>query len=170
MPVLTYPEAGATRNPTLPSGYRHLSHTARLGEGEAVFTAAAEAVLSWEMHRHLIGVRIQADGPRAVRGAHVEVTLGAGPLRITAPCEVVWTVDDEHRAGFAYGTLPGHPERGEEAFVVTLAEDGGVTLTVRAFSRPAARFARAAGPLVPVFQHAYARGLGRTLRRLAAAR
>jgi uncharacterized protein (UPF0548 family) len=46
-------------------------------------------------------------------------------------------IDEENRRGFAYGTPPGHPEQGEEAFVVALREDGQVTFTVTAFSRPA---------------------------------
>jgi uncharacterized protein (UPF0548 family) len=30
------------------------------------------------------------------------------------PCRVVYVVDEPRRAGFAYGTLPGHPEIGGE--------------------------------------------------------
>ncbi len=92
------------------------------------------------------------------------VSLGAGPLRVSGPCAVVWAVREPGRAGFAYGTLPGHPECGEEAFLVTLDEAGEVHLTVTAFSRPALWFTRVAGPLVPVVQRAYARSCGRTLR------
>lgn len=44
--------------------------------------------------------------------------VGAGPLRLRAPCRVVYTVTESRRRGFAYGTLPGHPECGEEAFVI----------------------------------------------------
>jgi uncharacterized protein (UPF0548 family) len=79
---------------------------------------------------------------------------------------VTWSVDDERQAGFGYGTLPGHPERGEEAFLVERDDGGEVWFTVRAFSRPARWFTRAAGPAVVAFQHAYARRLGATLRRL----
>ncbi|NEE35777.1 DUF1990 domain-containing protein, partial [Streptomyces sp. SID7982] len=68
-----------------------------------------------------------------------------------------------------YGTLAGHPERGEECFTVDLADDGTVWFTVLAFSRPASWYTRLAGPLVPVVQHWYARRLGRTLRRIVAA-
>ena len=60
---------------------------------------------------------------------------------------VVYVVDEPRRRGFAYGTLPGHPETGEEAFVVELQEGDEVTFTITAFSRPASRLARAAGPV-----------------------
>jgi uncharacterized protein (UPF0548 family) len=89
-----------------------------------------------------------------------------GPLRLWAPCRVVWTVDERRRAGWAYGTLPGHPQCGEEAFVVSRDGSGTVWLTVLAFSRPAAWWTRAAGALVPVFQRVYARRCGTVLRGL----
>lgn len=164
---LTYAEVGATRRGPLPDGYHHLHHTARIGRGRAAFEAAGAAVTGWGMHRGS-GARVRATADRAEAGVSVQVSLGAGPLRLTAPCEVVWTVHEKDRTGFAYGTLPGHPECGEEAFTVDLHDDGSVWFTVLAFSRPAAWYTRLAGPLVPVAQRLYARRLGRTLHRIAA--
>jgi uncharacterized protein (UPF0548 family) len=86
-------------------------------------------------------------------------------VAIAAPCQVVWTVAEEDRAGFAYGTLPGHPAQGEESFVVNQDGDGVVWFTITSFSRPARWYAAAAGPLVPVLQQAYARRCGQVLRR-----
>ena len=94
--------------------------------------------------------------------------LGIGSLGLPVPCRVVWAVEEERRAGFAYGTLPGHPERGEEAFVVDLAPDGAVWFTVRAVSRPAAWYMQAAGPLGRLGQRIFARRYGSALERLAA--
>jgi len=48
--------------------------------------------------------------------------------------------------GFAYGTLPGHPGRGEEAFIIQQHSGGTVSFTIAAFSRPATALAKAAGP------------------------
>jgi uncharacterized protein (UPF0548 family) len=163
MDGLTYDEVGATRDGPLPTGYRHLSYRTRLG-GD-VLRVAGEAVLSWRMHE-AAGVRVRASAPRAAEGVTLTSELGAGPLRLVAPCRVVWTVDDDGQVGFGYGTLPGHPARGEEAFVVSRAAEGEVWFTVTAFSRPARWFTRVAGPVVPVFQRAYARRLGRALKRL----
>ncbi|MEW2544345.1 DUF1990 domain-containing protein [Streptomyces sp. NPDC047002] len=168
MGPFTYPEVGATRLGPLPEGYRHLHHTARIGRGRAVFDAAGAAVTTWRMHR-ATGVRVRADSPWARPGALVELSLGVGPLRGAARCEVVWTAYERGRTGFGYGTLPGHPESGEESFVVDLREDGSVWFTVMAFSRHGRWFTRACGPLVRLLQRAYARRLGRALRRLAAA-
>ncbi len=165
---LSYPEAGATRLGPMPDGYHHLHHTTRIGRGREVFDAAGEAVTTWRMHR-ASGVRLRTTARRAEPGARVEVSAGIGPLRIAAPCEVVWAELGRDRAGFGYGTLQGHPECGEESFVVDIRDDGSVWFTVMAFSRPAIRLTRLAGPLVPVLQKAYARWLGRTVRRLATA-
>ncbi|MGG2460031.1 DUF1990 family protein [Streptomyces sp. RGM 3693] len=162
---LTYPERGGTRHTPLPPGYHHLREAVRLGHSPTAFAAAGDAVATFRMHR-AAGTRIRAGSPRAAPGVTVDVSLGIGPLRITGPCRVVWTVDTADRAGFAYGTRPGHPECGEEAFVVERRPDGSVWLTVTAFSRPARALTRLAGPLVPVFQRAYVRHLGATLRRL----
>ncbi|MFH8222902.1 DUF1990 family protein [Streptomyces sp. NPDC018057] len=161
----TYEEVGATRDQgPCPPGFRPLHVRTRIGEGEEVFRRAAEAVFTWELHR-AAGVGIDTAAERAAPGAEVTVTL-AGLIK--APCRVVWTAEEPRRAGWAYGTLPGHPESGEESFVVDRTGDGTVWLTVTAFSRPARWYARAGGPATRGFQHAYARRCGTVLRRLCA--
>jgi uncharacterized protein (UPF0548 family) len=68
------------------------------------------------------------------------------------PARVVYVIDEPDRKGFAYGTLPGHPERGEESFVVERRPDESVWLTIRAFSRPSNRFFWAAYPALRLLQ------------------
>jgi uncharacterized protein (UPF0548 family) len=165
---VTYREVGGTRRLPLPAGYHHLRVRTTVGRGREAYAAAGRAVTRWRMHRAL-GVTVEAQGPAAEPGVPVVVGLGVGRLRLRAPCAVVWTVVDERRTGFAYGTLPGHPVSGEEAFVVGLEPDGSVVLTVTSFGRPVAWCARLAGPLVPVLMRAYARRCGRVLRRLVTA-
>jgi uncharacterized protein (UPF0548 family) len=161
--MVTYAEVGAARDGPLPAGYRHLYHHVRLPP--AAFRRAGEAVLTWRMHR-AAGVRIEPSAPRAAPGVTLRAGLGVGRLRLWVPCEVVWAVDSDEQIGFGYGTLPGHPECGEEAFVVERDADGSVGFTVRAFIRPARWYTRAGGPTVPMVQLAYARWCARTLRRL----
>ncbi|MER5197222.1 DUF1990 domain-containing protein [Streptomyces sp. NPDC002755] len=161
----TYDDVGATRDRPghCPPGFHSLHVRTRLGEGHDVFRRAAEAVLTWEMHRTL-GVGMDTTAERAAPDVEVTVTL-AGLIK--APCRVVWTVDEHRRAGWAYGTLPGHPECGEESFVVDRTGDGTVWLTVSAFSRGAKWYARAAGPATRGLQQAYARRCGVVLRELS---
>ena len=47
--------------------------------------------------------------------------------------------------GFSYGTLPGHPESGEEQFLLELDDDRRVRFTISAISRPASPLAKLSG-------------------------
>ena len=143
--ALTYPEVGATSGP-LPAGYHHLTRTAEVGHGRERFDAAARTVLTWEMHRRA-GVAVRPSEAGVTEGGVAVLRLGIGPLAVEAPVRVVALVEEERRRGFVYGTLPGHPETGEESFVVRLHDDDRVTFTVTAFSRPATLLARLGGPV-----------------------
>ncbi|AKL68864.1 MULTISPECIES: DUF1990 family protein [Streptomyces] len=166
--TVSYPDRGATRRRPLPAGYHHLRHRTRIGHGRAAFEAAGVAVTTFHAHR-ASGMRVRADAGAVRPGSRVVVGIGIGPLRIEAPCEVVWTAYEPRRIGFAYGTLAGHPECGEESFLVDIDADGAVWFEVTAFSRPATWYTRLAGPVIPFLQLRYARWLGHRLRRLAAA-
>jgi uncharacterized protein (UPF0548 family) len=143
----TYPEVGATRG-ALPAGYHHVNRSARVGTGRARFEQAAQRVMRWEMLRGA-GIRVTPSSEVAQVGSVVFVHLG--PVR--APCRVVYVVDDENRRGFAYGTLPGHAERGEELFAVRYdPADEAVYAEVTAFSRHATWWSRAVGPGTSLLQ------------------
>lgn len=162
---LTYPDVGATATDHLPAGYRHVDRTIALGTGPDLHRRAAEAVLTWQLHSHL-GARLTADRPRAEPGATVVLSFGLAPLAITVPCRVVHLFSGPDTDGFAYGTLPGHPESGEEAFVVRTHPDGKVTFTIRAFSRHAAWFSRALPPAARLAQELATRRYLQTMKRL----
>jgi uncharacterized protein (UPF0548 family) len=147
---LTYADVGATQG-ALPSGYHHLRGSRVIGSNAETFAAAASALLAWEVQLRA-GFRVTASAAVAEPGAVVLLSAGAGPLGIQAPCRVVYTVTETRRRGFAYGTLPGHPECGEEAFMVEQRADGRIVVSITAFSRPASLAARAAGPLGRLIQ------------------
>ncbi|CAM3513837.1 DUF1990 domain-containing protein [Mycolicibacterium frederiksbergense] len=144
---LTYPDVGATKGP-LPDGYQHVRAHAVIGHGRTRFEDAADAVLHWGMQRGA-GVLVEADADVATVGA--EVTVGFWPLR--APCRVVYVLEETDRRGFAYGTLPGHPETGEELFAVRYdPADGTVHAEVTAFARHATWWSRLGGPVTRLAQ------------------
>ena len=143
---LTYREVGATRHGFLPTGYGHVHRAVTVGAGRAAFERAADGLFGWDMHRGA-GLTVVGSAEPAAPGVVVVLRAGRAPLRLTIPCRVVYTVSEANRRGFAYGTLPGHPERGEEAFMITMAGSGEVGLHIRAFSRPASLLARCGGPL-----------------------
>jgi uncharacterized protein (UPF0548 family) len=144
---LTYREVGATAGP-LPDGYHHVRKDAVIGQGRQRFDEAAAKVMRWGMLRGA-GVRVEATSEVAAVGS--EVLVGLGPLR--APCRVVYVIDETDHRGFAYGTLPGHPESGEELFAVRYdPASGDVHAEVTAFSRHATWWSRLAAPVTSLAQ------------------
>ena len=141
----SYAEVGGTHEGDLPAGYDHVERSHVVGSGRGDFDRAAAAVFRWAAQRGA-GLRVQADGPASTPGTVVLMTAGLRRLGLDIPCRVVWVVDTPDRRGFGYGTLPGHPESGEESFVVSLEPGGDVVYTLRAFSRLATPLARLGGP------------------------
>jgi uncharacterized protein (UPF0548 family) len=149
---VTYDAIGATRDPALaPAGFRRLERRARIGSGEERWRHATREVLGWGVKRRS-GFRVRQIAARDDGRVHQGDTamLGFGPLR--EPVRVVYVVDEPDRQGFGYGTLEGHPLRGEESFVVERRDDGAVWIVVRSFSRPSTRLWTLLGPLVRVAQ------------------
>ncbi|MCW2687520.1 MAG: hypothetical protein JWR37_2410 [Mycobacterium sp.] len=157
---LTYREVGATAG-ALPDGYHHSRVTAPIGNGRDRFEEAGDAVMRWGMQRGA-GLKVEASNGVAAVGTVALVRIG--PVRV--PCRVVYVVDEPDRRGFAYGTLPGHPESGEERFAVRYdpATDT-VYGEVTAFSRPATWWSRLGGPVATLAQGVIARRYLRDLSR-----
>lgn len=149
-PEVTYAEVGQTRG-ELPEGYHHVRRSAVIGTGSRAFADAAEKVMRWQVQKGA-GMQVDASSPVAEPGTVVRTTLRLGPVPFVAPCRVVYVIYEQRRQGFGYGTLPGHPETGEEAFIVTHEPDDSVTLTVIAFSRPATLLTRLGSPVARVVQ------------------
>ncbi|NMD54072.1 MULTISPECIES: DUF1990 family protein [Tsukamurella] len=142
---LTYPEVGATRDDDPPDDAHALRCERVVGHGPEDFAAVREAILGFGMQRGA-GLKVRASTPTAEVGTVLVLSTPLfGPIRI--PCRVVYVVDEPGRAGFAYGTLPGHPESGEELFSVELRPDGAVVAVVAAFSRPGRWYSRLGGPV-----------------------
>jgi uncharacterized protein (UPF0548 family) len=145
----TYAEVGATAA-KLPSSYNYLRAQRVLGHGAELFEECARVILNWGIQKGA-GFRVSNEGPVVARGEN-RLGLHWGPFQTWAVCRVVYVIDEPKRKGFAYGTLPGHPERGEESFIVSIDDDGKVTFDIKAFSKPARWFARLSGTFVRILQ------------------
>ncbi|MFI6867132.1 DUF1990 family protein [Nocardia sp. NPDC050406] len=146
-----YAEVGATAG-EFPRGYHHFRVRRRIGAGRGLFERAGVDIRAYRM-QHGTGIFQEASTAVAEPGTRLTVRLGVGPVGITAPCQVVYVVDEPNRRGFAYGTLPGHPEIGEELFAVEYdPADESVYGVVAAFSRPGTWYTRLGGPVVRLIQ------------------
>jgi uncharacterized protein (UPF0548 family) len=74
-----------------------------------------------------------------------------GPVHVIIACRISNVLDEANRFGFTYVTLPGHPECGEETFMLSRA-DGEITFTMSAYSRPAELLAQLGGPVTRFMQ------------------
>jgi uncharacterized protein (UPF0548 family) len=169
--LFTYDAVGATGSgaSAMPAGYHELRRSTIIGRGREAFDLAGDALMSWQMHRD-VGIHVTVSSPRAESGAVAAMRMGPRRLGVGFRCRVVYSVAEDRRIGFAYGTLPGHPESGEEAFVVEHLPNDDVVLEVIAFSRPARWFTRVGGPLARAAQVMMLRHYARALKRRASAR
>lgn len=163
-PPLTYAPHGGSLDldpARVPAGFRVFRHEAVIGAGRERWASASDAVLEWALQR---GAGIRVSTPRVVVGGDVTLTiplLGFVPVRAYA--RVLLLVDEPDRSGFIYGTLPGHPERGEEAFLVTIDDADTVRVVVQGFSRPSPGIWTLGAPFLRLAQSIYTRRYLRAL-------
>jgi uncharacterized protein (UPF0548 family) len=166
---LSYPFVGATAN-SPPTGYV-VDHTRiNLGDSEQVFTAAKAALKRWE-HFQLGWVEAWSPQTPIQTGEVVAVIARAAGVWWLNACRIVYVVDEHapvRRFGFAYGTLPGHVESGEERFLLEWDRDeGSVWYDILAFSRPNQLLAKLGYPFVRRIQKRFARDSAATMKRAA---
>lgn len=146
----TYDHMGSTLDPHCDSRGNRYERQVTVGHGRPAFAAARTALRDWRPQRSL-GASIIPEHVVPDHGETVIVRLGA--LRLCVPNRIVAVVDEPNRYGYAYGTLPGHPERGEELFLLELDDAGAVLLTIRVDAQPADQLRRL-GPLIRPIQRA----------------
>jgi uncharacterized protein (UPF0548 family) len=155
----SYSAVGCTAG-TPPAGYVVDRTRIKLGEGEPAFQSAKAALRRWEQF-HLGWVEAwRPDTP--IQSGEVVAVLGrAIGLWWLNSCRIVYVVDESgsiSRFGFAYGTLPGHVESGEERFLIEWNRgDDSVWYDILAFSRPNHFLTRLGYPLVRRLQKRFGR-------------
>jgi uncharacterized protein (UPF0548 family) len=166
----SYAAVGATRL-TPPAGYDVDRTRVRLGQGERVFRAARAALERWE-HFQLGWVEAWSRETPLQPGEVVAVMGRACGWWWLNACRIVYVVDESgpiDRFGFAYGTLPGHAESGEERFLIEWnRQDDSVWYDILAFSRPNYFAARLGYPLVRRLQKRFGRDSAAAMLKAAA--
>ena len=146
-----------------PAGFHRLNYSATLSRRD--FDAAARDLFVWKMHSQA-GLQVQASDIPLRRNTVVLMRWRLGGLSIRIPCRVIEVVEEPERWGFTYGTLAGHPEAGEERFVLEHLDDGRILFTITASSRSASALARLGGPMSRVAQRSMTRRYLRALDQL----
>ena len=154
-----YEAVGATAG-TPPTGYVVDRTRIKLGEGEPVFRSAIAALRRWEQFQ-LGWVEAWPSGTQVRPGEAVAVMGRAVGVWWLNACRVVYVVDGAgpvSKFGFAYGTLPGHVECGEERFLVEWDRgDDAVWYDILAFSRPHHVLTRLGYPVARRLQRRFGR-------------
>jgi len=140
----TYTNVGATATPQSKLPIPHsftVDHTrVELGQGSATFDRAKSALAAWKQF-NLGWLEAWPNTTPLRTGETVLVIARAGGLWWTSAARIVYTIDEisaaTSRFGFAYGTLPGHVESGEERFLIEWDPATDVVyFDILAFSRP----------------------------------
>jgi len=157
---LTYGAVGAT-SATMPEDWYHTARYRTLGEGDALWSRAVQALQGWRMF-DVPWVRLQAPGPPEVGQTlgFASRQFGLWGVHVVRVVQT-WEEDDGavRRVGFAYGTLPHHAVRGEERFSLRQEGRGGpVAFGIRQFSRPSSWMLKALGPMSRSVQEAFVDG------------
>lgn len=155
----TYSAVGATAT-TPPAGYVVDNTRIKLGEGEPVFHSAIAALRRWEQF-HLGWVEAWSPDTPIQIGEVVAVMGRAIGLWWLNACRIVYVLDESgpnSKFGFAYGTLPGHVESGEERFLIEWdRSDNSVWYDILAFSKPNHFLTRLGYPMVRRTQKQFGR-------------
>ena len=172
----SYPEVGSTAKLDAPAVREALAsrydidlHEFVLGTGQALFERARASLLAW---RHFEVPWLQLHGSGAVASGQVVATLvSVAGLWFLNPCRVVYADSSlgDASVAFAYGTLRGHAESGEERFRVSLdPTTEQVVYEIAAFSRPAVLLSKLGYPLARRIQRRFAASSAQALARAAA--
>lgn len=125
-----------------------------VGAGPDDFAAAVSCFRGLDSQRSV--ATVWPHDATATVGETVLIALAFGPVTVVAVNRIVAVMDEADRWGFAYVTLPGHAEVGEEAFVVERRSDGTVAARVVAVARVALPGGRFIQPLLVPLQRRFA--------------
>ena len=182
-----WPEITRT-DPAPRRGWKIDRHRVLLGRGADTYAVACQALRQWKMFpRQMCQVfwpdcpqepgtvvavlyRAQAFGLWMLFPARVVYTVGSPTFhvgRVQAPASSAPQAQTEcgPAYGFAYGTLPDHPERGEERFLIEWNRaDDTVWYDLLAISRPGHWLARLGYPYARYEQARFRRLSGRAMQ------
>jgi uncharacterized protein (UPF0548 family) len=159
----SYPHVGCTRGDP-PARWAVDRYRTVLAPGRDAFERARSLVRRWTMFR-MSWIELHTPDAPIQAGTTVAILARSLGVWTVNAARVVYVVDERDRYGFAYGTLPGHVEMGEELFLVEHTPEDLVAYSILAVSKPRAPLARVAHPWVRREQRRFGRGSLAAMRR-----
>lgn len=162
----SYQEVGQTKftKPILHFDNDH--NSILLGNGNDVWLKAKNALDAWEQFPSK-WTTIYPKNTALKEGEVVAVLFRVLGLWWTNSARIVYSFDEPNRYGFAYGTLPGHIEKGEEVFWIERDYQGDIYYHIKAFSRPRFWLVRLAYPFARWNQKRFVRDSKLRMKELA---
>ncbi len=137
-------------------------HRTYLGEGRAVFEQASQWLRQWRQFPKWCGA-VPEQCPQEP-GHLVASVMRLMGLWWVNPCRILQRIEEPKACGFVFGTLPPHPECGEERFLVEMRDDGSVWYRIDSFSRPRYWMAWLGFPLARWWQLKFVRDSQQAMR------
>jgi uncharacterized protein (UPF0548 family) len=156
---ITYSPLNGTALSTKIDGYDNDFQRVMIGNGQQVFESAKQNIRDWRMFPSHWTKILPEQAPIVV-GETVAMYARFGGLWWRNSCRIIYVIDESTRFGFAYGTLPGHVECGEELFLVEIDTAGDVWYTLKAFSKPRFWMARIGYPIMRLLQAKFRKDSG----------
>ncbi len=156
---LTYEHVGCTALERPPTGWNVDHNRILLGNGDDVFVAAVNAIDRWEMF-DLGWVSLYPENAASTEDTVVAALIRHLGFWSLNASRVVYRIEDRSRQRhyFAYGTLEGHAEMGEERFMIDFdTTTGNVYYDLLAYSRPRHFMAKLGYPFTRILQKQFAK-------------
>jgi len=148
-----YSATEGTKSPPV-KGYDNDHSFIVLGDGEVVWEKAKAVLQSWQQFPSS-WTKVEPNSTPLEKGKVVAVLFRLFGLWFINSARIVYTLNSDKQYGFAYGTLPGHVEKGEECFWIERDASGQVTYHIRAFSQPACWIVWLGYPIARYFQRRF---------------
>ncbi len=153
--AFTYQATGATAT-TAPECYVVDRTRVLLGADDDTFQRAKTSLRRWKQF-DLGWLYAFPNDATICPGQVVAVVARAFGVWSINAARIVYVIDEPTKFGFAYGTLPGHVESGEERFLIEQTDDGSVWYDIIAFSQPRHFLTRLGYPFVRRLQKRFGR-------------
>lgn len=161
----TYFEVNETKDSKMIKGFDNDYLRVKIGTGIEDFLFAKSLIADWRMFPTSWTVVFPVGEPIKKDQTIVLLAKFAGIWWMNCS-RIVYLISESRKFGFAYGTLPGHMERGEELFQVSIDKNEEVWYEIKAFSRPRFWLTKLLYPVMRRLQERFRQDSARQLQEL----